>query len=69
MPKGIDGLTQLRSLQLQGNKFDSFDNLKEMKSQGFAAFDTDNAKINMKYKDLDYIDSRMVETHFEDIDN
>ncbi|VAW14711.1 hypothetical protein MNBD_BACTEROID03-1347 [hydrothermal vent metagenome] len=69
-PEGIQSLKDLQFVQLQGNDFNSFDNLQDMQSIDLVAFDTDNLQLDLKYRELHEIDTRMAETKFEDdVDN
>jgi len=56
----------LQFVQLQGNGFSSFDSLQDMQSIDLVAFDTDNIQLNLKYKELHEIDTRMANNKFED---
>lgn len=68
VPEGIQSLTELQFVQLQGNDFTSFENLENMQSIDLVAFDTDDLELNIKYRQLHEIDTRMANIRFDDIE-
>jgi len=74
-PEGLEKLEKLKFVQIQGNKFNSYEGLKKLKIDGVATFDSDNMELNAKFdptraglnaaKLKDSTETRMADTKFE----
>ena len=74
-PVGLEKLDGLEFVQLQGNKFNSYKSLQDLKIDGLANFDSDDVNLNAKNnperlnlkgaKGRDSKETRMADTKFE----
>lgn len=69
LPESIATLKQLKFVQFQGNKFDSFRGLETMQSLHLSAFDSDNKQLDRRYGKVDFSRTRLAETKFSEEDN
>tara|TARA_R110002051_G_scaffold308264_1_gene379819 strand:- start:1306 stop:2247 length:942 start_codon:yes stop_codon:yes gene_type:complete len=70
IPKELGQLASLEIIQIQNNGFDSFEDITSMKSNNILVFDFDKEKIDIspKFKNINTINTRIVDTKFEDED-
>lgn len=66
IPKEFGQLANLKILQLQNNRFNSFNALHGMDTKQFLVFDTDDKTLNPKFMDIQIDRTRMADTKFED---
>ena len=69
IPREFGQLVSLQIFQIQNNRFNSSKNLEIMDSNQFLVFDYDKDYIKPKYKTVDFYNSRMAGSKFEDEEN
>ena len=69
IPAEFGQLASLEILQIQNNKFNSFENLEYMETKEFLVFDYDKVDTKGDFKEVNFSRTRMADTKFEDDDN